>query len=60
MIVNNLNRLPIGRPYVTIAIDVFSRCVVGMLVTLKAPSPVSIGLCLSHIVCDKHPWLERI
>ena len=60
MIVDDLNRLPIGRPYLTIAIDVFSRCVVGMLVTLEAPSSVSVGLCLSHIVCDKRPWLERI
>ena len=60
MIVDDLNRLPMGRPYLTIAIDVFSRCVVGMLVTLEPPSSVSVGLCLSHIVCDKRPWLERI
>nr|EKW8735856.1 hypothetical protein [Escherichia coli] len=29
---------PIGRPYLTLAIDVFTRCVLGMVVTLEAPS----------------------
>ncbi|HBE3750013.1 TPA: hypothetical protein KL627_005458, partial [Escherichia coli] len=26
------------RPYLTLAIDVFTRCVLGMVVTLEAPS----------------------
>lgn len=51
---------PIGRPYLTLAIDVFSRCVVGMVVTLEAPSATSVGLCLAHAVTDKRPWLERL
>jgi hypothetical protein len=41
-------------------IDVFTRCVSGMVVTLEAPSTVSVGLCLAHVVCDKCPWLERL
>ncbi len=60
VIVDEVNRQPIGRPYLTIAIDVYSRCIVGMVITLEAPSATSVGLCLSHIVCDKHPWLERM
>lgn len=60
MIVDDINRQPIGRPYITVAIDVFSRCLIGMLVTLEAPSAVSVGLCLAHVVCDKRPWLERL
>jgi len=60
MIVDDINRQPIGRPYITVAIDVFSRCLIGMLITLEAPSAVSVGLCLAHAVCDKRPWLERL
>lgn len=60
IIVDDINRQPIGRPYLTVAIDVFSRCVVGMVVTLEAPSATSVGLCLSHVVCDKRFWLEQI
>ncbi|TMR17461.1 DDE-type integrase/transposase/recombinase [Nonomuraea turkmeniaca] len=59
-VVDERHRLSIGRPYVTAAIDVASRCVVGLVVTLEAPSALSAGLCLAHTVCDKRPWLERL
>lgn len=60
IIVDERDRQPIGRPYLTVAIDVYSRCLVGMVVTLEAPSAVSVGLCLAHIVCDKRSWLEHL
>ena len=60
IVVDERDRQPIGRPYLTIAIDVFTRCVVGMVVTLEAPSAVSVGLCLAHVACDKRPWLEGL
>ena len=58
--VDERDRQPIGRPYLTLAIDVFTRCVLGMVVTLEAPSAVSVGLCLAHAACDKRPWLEGL
>lgn len=60
IVVDERYRLPIGRPYVTAAIDVASRCVVGLVVTLNAPSATSAGLCLAHMVVDKRAWLERL
>ncbi|MFC0429910.1 Mu transposase C-terminal domain-containing protein [Kutzneria buriramensis] len=60
IVVDERHRLPIGRPYVTAAIDVASRCVVGLVVTLEAPSATSVGLCLAHMVTDKRAWLERL
>lgn len=60
MIVDERDRQPIGRPYLTVAIDVYSRCLVGMVITLEPPSAVSVGLCLAHIACDKRAWLERL
>ena len=60
VLVDAQHRLPIGRPYVTVAIDVLSRTIVGLVVTLEAPSATSVGLCLAHMVTDKRPWLERI
>lgn len=60
MVVDERERLSIGRPYLTVAIDVYSRAVVGMVVTLEPPSAVSVGLCLTHAVGDKRPWLERL
>ncbi|MDH4742520.1 DDE-type integrase/transposase/recombinase [Sphingomonas sp. CBMAI 2297] len=60
IVVDERDRQPIGRPYLTIAIDVFTRCVLGMVVTLEAPSAVSVGLCLAHIASDKRPWLQEL
>lgn len=60
MVVDERARLPIGRPYVTAAIDVASRCLVGLVVTLEAPSALSVGLCLAHMVTDKRAWLQRL
>ena len=60
IVVDERDRQPIGRPYLTIVIDVFTRCVLGLVVTLEAPSAVSVGLCLAHTACDKRPWLEGL
>lgn len=60
IVVEENSREPIGRPHLTLGIDVFTRCIVGMLLSLEAPSATSVGLCLAHTVMDKRPWLERL
>jgi putative transposase len=60
ILVDPIERQPIGRPWITVAIDVFSRCIAGFHVTLEPPSATSVGLCLAHIAADKQPWLEEI
>lgn len=60
IVVDEAAREPIGRPYLTLAIDTFTRCIVGMLLTLEAPSATSVGLCLAHMVTDKSAWLARL
>ncbi|WP_067470323.1 Mu transposase C-terminal domain-containing protein [Nocardia amamiensis] len=60
IVVDDVHRLPIGRPYVTAAIDEATRCVPGLVITLDAPSATSVGLCLAHMAIDKRPWLERL
>jgi putative transposase len=57
ILVDPLDREPIGRPWLTVAIDVQSRCIAGFHVTLDAPSAVSVGLCVTHVAMDKAPWL---
>lgn len=60
IIVDQATRQPIGRPWLTLAIDVFSRCIAGMLLTLENPSATSVALCLAHVVSNKAAWLERL
>jgi putative transposase len=57
ILVDPIDRLPIGRPYLTLAIDVYSRCIPGFVLSLEAPSAVSVGLCLTHIAMEKGSWL---
>jgi putative transposase len=60
IVVDERHRLPIGRPYLTAGIDVASRCVAALVVTLEAPSATSVGLCLAHMAVGKRAWLERL
>lgn len=59
IIVDEVYRKPIGRPYLTIAIDMNSRCIPGFCLTLEVPSSTSVGLCLTHSVFDKEEWLAQ-
>lgn len=60
MVVDERDRQPIGRPYLTVAIDVHSRCLLGLVLTLEAPSAVSVGLCLAQVFCDKRVRLDAL
>lgn len=59
IIVDPIDRSPIGRPWITVAIDVFSRCIAGFHLSLEAPSATSVGLCLTMVASDKVPWLQH-
>ena len=48
----------IGRPWFTLAIDVYSRMVVGVYASMDPPSALSVGLCLSRAILSKKTWLE--
>ena len=58
-IVDPISRACIGRPTLTVALDVATRCVLGMCLALEAPSALLVALCLEHAVSRKD-WLERV
>jgi putative transposase len=60
MVLDEEMRLPIGRPWLTLAIDVFSRMVVGYHISLDNPGAFAVGLCLCHGMLDKTAELERL
>ncbi|WP_026287830.1 Mu transposase C-terminal domain-containing protein [Thioalkalivibrio sp. ALJ24] len=60
IIVDDDERKPIGRPSLTLAMDVFSRMVTGFSVSLEAPGSLPVGLALAHSILPKDGWmLER-
>ncbi|EHZ2908338.1 DDE-type integrase/transposase/recombinase [Vibrio parahaemolyticus] len=59
IIVDEIHRLPVGRPYLTIAIDVATKMISGFKVTLDPPSASSVGLCVAHAIMSKENWLAK-
>src|ERR1700730_1424667 len=57
IVVDSLTRKAIARPWVTLAIDVASRAVMGMSVTLEALSVHSVSLALTHACLPKYRWI---
>lgn len=60
IVVDEVHRKPIGRPYLTLAIDVYSRMVAGLYVTLDAPSATSVAMCISHAMNTKNEYLREL
>lgn len=60
ILVDEVERKPIGRPYLTLAIDVYSRMVVGYYIALEAPSYFSVSQCLSNAILTKERYLQKI
>ena len=58
-LVDEGSRQAIGRPWITLAIDLYSRMVAGYHVSLDPPGTVSIALCLVHAILPKDVWLAR-
>ena len=60
IVVDEETRAVVGRPWLTLAIDVFSRMVCGFYLSFDPPSRNAVGLCLLHAVFDKTAWLTGI
>jgi len=59
IVVDEEHRLPIGRPYLTMAIDVDTKMIGGFRFTLDPPSALSAGLCVAHAISNKQHWLAK-
>lgn len=59
ILVDDVHRLPIGRPYLTMSIEVKTRMIGGFCLTLDPPSATSAALCIAHTVAKKDYWLAR-
>ena len=60
ILVDEHTRKPYKRPWITLAIDVFSRMVVGFYLSFDTPGALGTGLCISHCILPKELWLGKI
>ena len=59
ILVDDEHRLPIGRPWITVAIDIYSRMIVGYYLSMNAPSVTSVGMCVSNAILPKDYLLAK-
>jgi putative transposase len=59
LIVGDAGRQLIGRAYLTVVLDVFSRCIVGFSLSLKANAANSLAAALVQAFSPKEPWCKR-
>ena len=60
VVVDDIHRLPIGRPWITVAGDVYSRMVAGAHASFDAPCTTSVALCIAQAVLPKEELLLRL
>lgn len=57
MLVDDVIRACIGRPWLTLAMDVHTRMVLGLYLSLDAPCATSAALAVAQAVMPKADWL---
>jgi putative transposase len=50
----------IGRPRITVALDVHTRMICGFYIGMHDPSGLSVALCLSRSIRPKEPFLKQL
>lgn len=59
IVIDILTKLPLGRPWLTMAIDRYSRMVAGFYISFNPPSSHSVLQCLRRAILPKEQWLAR-
>lgn len=57
ILVDDVYRKPIGRPWITLAIDVYTRMVTGYYLSFDPPSETSVAMCVAHSILPKEDWM---
>lgn len=60
ILVDETQRLPVGRPWITLAIDVNSRTVPGFYLGFESPNAMSVAMCIANTILPKERWLETL
>jgi putative transposase len=59
ILVDELYRKPFMRPYITVAIDVYSRMVLGIYLSFDPPGEIGTGMCIANAILGKEMVLEK-
>lgn len=59
-IVDDFDRTALRRPWITLAIDIYSRCIVGYYAGLDAPSSTTVAMAVTNTILPKQDTLARL
>lgn len=57
ILVDDVYRKPIGRPWITLAMDVYTRMITGYYLSFDPPSETSVAMCVAHSILPKEEWM---
>ncbi len=60
ILVDDLHRLPLDKPWITVAIDVYSRMIAGLYIAFESPGMLGTGLCITNAMLPKDQLLRRL
>lgn len=60
ILVDEVSRMPLGRPWLTALIDLHTRVILGYYLSLNNPSTLSVACAMAHAALPKNKYLERI
>lgn len=60
IVVDDIHREPIGRPFLTTAIDVFSKVLTGFYISLDSPGALATGMTISRSILGKEIFLAKL
>lgn len=60
MVVDEVDRISIGKAWITVLIEVWSRCVAGYYITLESPGNLSLGMAMVHAILPKQETLNLL
>lgn len=59
-LVDSEHRVSIGRPWITVAIDVYSRMVVGWYISFDPPGMLGTGICIANAILPKSAMMAAL
>jgi len=60
ILVDDVHREPIGKAYLTIATDIFSKMTLGFYLSLDPPGALATGICISNSIMGKEVYLSDL
>jgi putative transposase len=59
-VVDEVARKTIGRPWLTVAIDIATRCILAVYLSMERPNTATVALLLTRVALPKAPWLASL